>query len=238
MHTQVKALIFDVDGTIADTEKHGHLPAANDAMKELGLPFEWEWDMFKDWINIIPGNVNRLKYTLNKKGYGTEEIERLAGEFAPLKKSIYINKYLPFLQLRNGVADLIGEAVSAGIRLAIVSTSYEAQIKALLQSQLAGYYKYFHPILGKESGRKTENDGFLHKKCLNILNIKPHEAIVIEDSQNGLEAAICANIPTAVFYNEYTVGSSFKGAKIIAPGMEGYTLGKIIENCSDKCECC
>ncbi|HFA47655.1 MAG TPA: phosphatase [Bacteroidetes bacterium] len=231
MHTQLKAIIFDVDGTIADTERYGHLPAANDAMRELGLDITWHWDTFKDWINTIPGNVNRLKYSLKKEGYTQQKIERLAEAFAPLKKSIYINKYLPNLQLREGVVPLIRQTISEGVRLAIVSTSYESQIKALLQSQLAEFYKYFDPILGKESGRKTENDGFLHKKCLDILNIKPPEAIVIEDSQNGLDAAICADIPTVVFYNDYTVGSPFEGAKLIAPNMAGYTLEKLIEHC-------
>ncbi|HHM21402.1 MAG TPA: phosphatase [Bacteroidetes bacterium] len=229
MPTQLKALLFDVDGTIADTERYGHLPAGNDALKMLGLDFEWHWDTFKGWINTLPGSVLRLKYSLKKRGYTDGEIERLAREFAPLKKSIYIQKYLPGIRLRRGVRQLIEQAVAANVRLAIVSTSYESQIKALLQSRLAPFYKYFDPILGKESGRKTENNGYLHKKCLRILNIKPHQAIVIEDSQNGLEAALCANIPTVVFYNDYTAGSSFEGAKLIAPDMEEYTLEKLIE---------
>ena len=231
MKHQLKALIFDVDGTLADTEQYGHLPASNDAMSELGLKIKWEWDTFKEWINTIPGTVNRLVHTLSEMGYPAKEIEYYAMEFAPLKKSIYINKYLPDLQLREGVADMIEQAVSTGIKLAIVSTSYEDQIEALLKSQLSDYFSYFNPILGKESGTKTDSNGYLHKRCLQIVGIEAHEAIVIEDSQSGLEAALCAHIPTAVFYNDYTIGSSFEGAKITAASMATYSLQHLIDTC-------
>ncbi|HFC00522.1 MAG TPA: phosphatase [Phaeodactylibacter sp.] len=228
---QLKALIFDVDGTIADTEKNGHLPAANDAMKALGLEIQWGWDEFKGWISTIPGNVNRLKHSLQLQGVSATEIEKLATAFAPLKKKIYIEKYLPNLLIRKGIVALMEQAVAQKIQLAIVSTSYESQIKALLQSQLPQFYPLFHPILGKESGKKTDNNGFLHKKCIEELGISAHQAIVIEDAQNGLEAASCANIPTAIFYNDYTFGSDFSGAKVVAPNAQYFSLKDLEKIC-------
>ncbi len=227
---QFKAIIFDVDGTIADTERYGHLPASNDAMEQLGLDIVWNWETFSGWINTIPGTKNRLIYSLEQRGFAAKDITYYAEQFPPLKKSIYINNYLPTLKLREGVVNMLEEIIATDIQLAIVSTSYEAQIKALLQSQLPQFYPYFNPILGKESGKKTENNGFLFKKCLQLLNIQATEAIVIEDSQSGLEAAICAHIPTAIFYNDYTKGSSFDGATIIAPSMANYSLQQLIDS--------
>lgn len=227
----LKAIIFDVDGTIADTERYGHLPASNEAMKQLGLDLEWDWATYKTWINTIPGNVNRLVRNLTDLGYSNKEIEAYACEFAPLKQSIYINEYLPKIKLRKGIVTMMQQAVDANIQLAIVSTSYESQIKALLKAQLPTFYPLFDPILGKESGRKTENDGFLFKKCLSKLGLKPNETIVIEDSLSGLEAALSAGIPTAVFYNDYTKDSEFHGAKIIAPSIADYNLSQLIDSC-------
>ena len=227
----IKAIIFDVDGTIADTEKYGHLPASNDAMRALGLPIQWQWDTYKTWINTIPGNVNRLVKHLTELGYSTKEITQYAYDFAPLKKSIYIHKYLPQVKLRDGIVSILKEIVEADLQLAIVSTSYESQIKALLQSQLPEFYPLFNPILGKESGRKTENNGFLFKKCLSMLELTPEEALVIEDSQPGLDAALDAGIFTAIFHNDYTKNSLFEGARIIAPSIAGYNLKQLIESC-------
>lgn len=228
MANLIKAIIFDVDGTIADTERYGHLPASNDAMRELGLDIVWGWEEYKVWINTIPGNVNRLVYTLDNLGYSAKEIERYACDFAPLKKSIYINRYLPNLKIRAGVKAMIQEAVDARIRLGIVSTSYESQIKALLESQLSEFYPFFDPILGKESGRKTNNDGYLHKLCLAKMGVQPEEAIVIEDAASGLSAALCAGIPTAIFYNDYTKNDAFDGAALVAPSMADYNLDRLI----------
>jgi len=232
MNKTLKALIFDVDGTIADTEQYGHLPASNEAMKELGLDIVWNWKTFSDWINTIPGNANRLEFSLQQTEMSQAEIEEYCKAFIPLKKKIYIDKYLPQLKLRPGVVSLMKEAIVNNIKLAVVSTSHESQIKALLRSQLPAIYPYFQPILGKESGRKTENDGFLHKKCLATLNIAASQAIVIEDAQNGLEAATCVNIPTVVFYNDYTFGSCFSKAKLVAPSADFYKLKDLAKTCN------
>ena len=231
MNNQLKALIFDVDGTIADTEQYGHLPAANDAMSELDLNIKWEWDTFKEWINTIPGNVNRLTHTLKQRNVTLTEIEKLTEAFAPLKRRIYIQKYLPNLTLRPGIASLMEQAVDQGILLAIVSTSYESQIKALLQAQLNDFYPLFNPVFGKESGQKTGSGGFLHKKCIDELGIPSSQAIVIEDAQNGLDAATSAGIATAIFYNDYTYGSNFNRAKLVAPSAQYFSLENLSEIC-------
>jgi len=123
----MEALIFDVDGTIADTEQEGHLPASNEAMALLEYPIQWTWEEFKQLL-VIPGNANRFRNALNQLNPAPppDEIDVAVAKFVTLKQQLYIEKYLPHLSLRPGVARLIREAQERGVCLAIVSTSYEA----------------------------------------------------------------------------------------------------------------
>jgi beta-phosphoglucomutase-like phosphatase (HAD superfamily) len=228
---KLKALIFDVDGTLADTERYGHLPASNDAMQQLKLNIKWDWEEFKEMIKTIPGNANRLKHHLEKQNVQEEEIEKIVAQFAPIKKQIYINNYLPDLKLREGILEIINEAVETKVRLAIVSTSYEAQINKLLNGKLNEFADKFEYVLGKESGRKANNNGFLYQKCLNLLALHPQEVIAIEDSEEGAAESVAAGIPTAVFYNDYTFGGSFQKARLVAPSIKYFTLDKLQRIC-------
>lgn len=228
---KLKAIIWDVDGTMADTEQFGHLPACNDAMKELGLDIYWTWENFLPLLLKIQGNANRLTYVLQEKGYNENDIKEIVEKFAKIKPQYYINKHLPKLQLRKGVKNIVQQAVENNILLSIVTTSYEAQAKALIESQLPEYATHFQYILGKESGKKTDNNGFLYKKCLNLLNVKPSETIVIEDSDKGLKASVDAKIPTAVFFNDYTYGSDFSFAKLVASSIEHFDIQSLEKIC-------
>ncbi len=226
------ALIFDVDGTIADTEKEGHLPASNEAMGRLGYPIEWTWEDFKE-LMAIPGNGNRFRFALANLSAPppADEIEEAVNAFMSLKQKLYIENYLPRLSLRPGVASLIREAQERGVRLAIVSTSHEAQIRALLHARLPGSADAFVPILGKESGTKTSPDSTLYEQCLHQLRVAPHNALVIEDAMMGMQAAHRAGLPVAVIYNDYTAHESFTGAALVARSLKFFTLESLEALC-------
>jgi len=226
---QYKAVIFDVDGTLANTERYGHLPASNEAFKKMGLPIKWEWEYFKTLMKAIQGNANRLRGELERNFTLSKiEIESIIIEFEVLKKGLYIHKYLPQLQLRKGVIQFIEAVKSTGLKMAIVSTSYEAQINELIKKQLAPYYNNFNPILGKESGIKTGVDGVLYTICANKLGVSPSECLAIVDSEVGLKAALKAEIPTIVTYNEYTKDEDFKGALEVHPSLEALDFDKVL----------
>jgi HAD superfamily hydrolase (TIGR01509 family) len=228
----LEALIFDVDGTIADTEQEGHLPASNEAMALLGYPIQWTWEEFKQLL-VIPGNGNRFRNALNQlePPLSPAEIDAAVIQFITLKQQLYIEKYLPRLSLRPGVARLIREAQERGVRLAIVSTSHEAQIKALLRARLSDVASEFSPILGKESGTKTLRDSTLYERCIRQLRIAPHNALVIEDSASGMNAALKAGLPVAVIYNDYTVDENFTGAALVARSLMFFTLEQLEALC-------
>ena len=222
-HMQLKAVILDVDGTLADTEKWAHLPACNEAFQQMGLPIKWDWEYFKDLIAKIQGNANRLRNELNQKfNLSSTEIESIIIDFEIIKKELYINKYLPEIKLRKGVYDFIKHIHESQLQLAIVSTSYEAQIKALIKNKLAQFYSSFNPILGKETGKKTGENGVLYSKCLDNLGLAAENCLVIEDSEIGLKAALKAKIPTVITYNDYTKTEDFEGAELVLDSLEKF----------------
>lgn len=231
MVNKIKAIIFDVDGTLADTEQYGHLPACNDAMKACGLDIEWTWSHFITLIKTIPGNANRLTHTLEQQGWTSAEIKPVIETFTQKKQEIYISKYLPKIKLREGVEKIIQESIDLGISLGIVSASHEAQIHALLDSQLSQYKNRFQSVLGKETGPKTDNNGFLYTKCVEELNKPADSVLVIEDSEQGLNAASHAGLATAIFYNDYTFGSAFRGARLVAPNLSPFSIKTLEDLC-------
>ena len=223
-----EAIIFDVDGTIANSERWGHLPACNEAFKILSLPLEWDWPTFKQLL-AIPGNANRLRYELTRMNeYSTTDINAYVDAFVPIKKELYITKYLKQVELRSGIRDFIKAIILAGTRLAIVSTSYETQINELLLAKLPEFKSYFKPILGKESGVKTGEQGMLYEKCLAELDLPAEKCLVIEDSATGFEAANKAGIPVVVFYNDYTENEDFKGAALVKSSVKDIDINQLI----------
>ena len=147
----------------------------------------------------------------------------------PIKKELYISKFLKQVELRSGIREFIEAIVLAGKRLAIVSTSYETQINELLLAKLPEFKSYFKPILGKESGIKTGVQGMLYEKCLDELELPPELCLVIEDSASGLQAAKKAGIPTVVFYNDYTKDEDFSGAALVRPSVKDIDVNQLID---------
>ena len=216
----LKAIIFDVDGTLADTEQNGHLVACNEAFAQLGFDIRWSWEEFKELLKI-PGNARRMRLALSTRTSLSEaEIDRIVPELFALKKEFYL-KQVGGLPLRPGVARIIREAIARGVRLAIVSVTHEDQILALLKAQIPDALDHFSPILGKQSGEK---DSVLYARCAAMLGCDTSEVLVIEDSEKGFKAAKAAGLPCAVIYNDYTKGQDFTGADLVARSLECLNL--------------
>ncbi len=224
---RLKAVIFDVDGTLADTEKDGHLVACNEAFERMGFDIRWTWEEFKELLKI-PGNARRMRLALlTRTALSEAEINRILPELFALKKEIYL-KRVGDLPLRPGVAQIIREAIDHGVRLAIVSVTDEDQVRALLNAQLPESLEYFDPILGKQSGEKN---GALYAECVAKLGCDPSEILVIEDSEKGFKAAKEAGLRCAVVYNDYTKGQDFSGAELVVRSLEFLDLDMLGKLC-------
>jgi HAD superfamily hydrolase (TIGR01509 family) len=228
----MEAIIFDVDGTMADTERDGHLQACNEAFETMGFPINWSWDEFKAMLHI-QGNAIRMRMALEKltPSLSSAEIEAAMSELVPLKQRLYIEKYVPRLPLLPGVRSLIEEAVARGVRLAIVSSSDDPQIHALLRHQLPELADKFNPVLGKLVAKKTAPDSPLYRQCISELGTDPSRTLVIEDSEVGFKAAQRAGLPCAVIYNDYTYGQDFAGAVLVARSLEFFNLDRLTALC-------
>ena len=229
---RLRAIVFDVDWTLAETEREGHLPACNEAFATLGFPVRWTWEEWEAML-CIPSSARRMRLALERLSppLVRPEVEAAVVELAELKRRLYAEKYVSGLPLRPGVRALIREALARGVRLAIVSTSHEHQIRALLRHHLPEAGGLFDPILGQEAGVKTASGSPLYRRCLALLGTPPEETLAIEDSEVGLRAAHAAGLPCAVIYNDYTFGEPFAGAALTAPSLELFDLDRLAALC-------
>jgi HAD superfamily hydrolase (TIGR01509 family) len=229
---QLKAIIFDVDGTLADTERYGHWPASNEAFLALGYNIQWSWAEYKWLMHNHHGTSHRIKYSLEQHtNLSAAEREAVALQISTKKRALYLDKYVAEVPVRVGIPNLIDRAIQNDIRLAIVTQSHEEQVDALLRHHLPAAVPYFNPILGSRCGSKTDPESPVYKRCLTELGTSSQHTIAIEDSENGLKAALAAGLPCAVFYNDYTFGQKFSNAALVARSIEFFSLHQLAELC-------
>jgi HAD superfamily hydrolase (TIGR01509 family) len=207
-------LIFDFDGTIAETERYGHRVAYNAAFEALGLDDRWDEETYGELL-AVAGGRERLEYYFARAYPDRDERER-----AELARSVHATKRRlfddigPTLQPRPGVAKLVDAATAAGVRVAIATTAAPEGVRAFF----AG-----HPTLGHAFGVIVGGDDVPAKKpspdiyvlALERLGVAARDALAIEDSTIGLRAARAAGLATLVTPSGYTMHEDFTGAAAV-----------------------
>ena len=124
---KLKALIFDVDGTIANTEREGHLPACNEAFSTLDYPLHWSWEAYKK-LSTLPGTPARVRQGLLgcDPDWDEEGLRLAVAEVTAVKREIYLQKYAAAATLRSGVKELVAVAVAAGLNVVVAYNDYTA----------------------------------------------------------------------------------------------------------------
>jgi len=221
--SDLKALIFDVDGTLADTEKDGHRIAFNMAFKDAGLDWEWSSDLYEQLL-AVTGGKERIRYYLDKFNTAFDRPENLDEFIASLhqSKTGFYTKLLSegAIPLRTGVRRLIEQARDAGLRLAIATTTTPANVTALLQHSLGkDSESWFEVIAAGDIVPAKKPAADIYEYALKEMGLAADECLAFEDSHNGILSSSGADLATIVTINDYTKSHDFSGAAIVLDHM-------------------
>jgi len=215
---RLSTLLFDVDGTLAETEEI-HRQSFNKAFSQAGLDWEWSPDTYRDLL-AVTGGKERIRHYIERFVPGFEPPMNLDEYIAGLhaaKTDIYTRTVESGeVPLRPGVKRLLDEARQAGLRLGIATTTTPSNVTALLQSSLApDALDWFDVIAagGVVPAKKPAPDIYHH--AMQVMGVSPQECLAFEDSENGLRAALDAGLKTLVTVSDYTGGQDFRGAALV-----------------------
>ncbi|MBD2464655.1 HAD family hydrolase [Oscillatoria sp. FACHB-1407] len=217
--TQLQALIFDVDGTLADTERDGHRIAFNRAFADAGLAWEWSVELYGELLEVT-GGKERIKFYIDRYNPEFEPPANLKEWIAGLHaaKTKHYTQLLSegTIPMRPGVKRLLLEARQQGVRLAIATTTTPANVTALLENALAPDSVGWFDIIGAGDivpAKKPAPD--IYDYVLKELNLDPKACLAFEDSQQGVKSSRAANLATIVTVNGYTQDHDFTGAELV-----------------------
>jgi HAD superfamily hydrolase (TIGR01509 family) len=216
---RLQALIFDVDGTLADTERDGHRVAFNRAFAAANLDWDWSVDLYGDLLEIA-GGKERIQYYLDNHRPEFVRPANLSEVIADLHraKTAHYKQVLTegTIPLRPGVRRLLSEAREQGVRLAIATTSALDNVIALLEMTLGSDSPTWFEVIAAGDivpAKKPAPD--VYHYVLDAMSLTPEACLVIEDSHQGLTAARQANLPTVITLNNYTRHHDFAGARLV-----------------------
>jgi HAD superfamily hydrolase (TIGR01509 family) len=218
----VPALIFDCDGVLGDTELEGHLPAFNQTFSEFGAPIEWTPEQYVELVKI-GGGKERMRAAVTPEVCEALGIENTAeaidaevAKWHRRKSEIYAELVRGGkIPARPGIARLVAEAHDGGWALAVASTSAEASVRAVLEHAVGADLASAFAVFAGDVVPAKKPDPAIYQLALRELGREASDAVVVEDSGIGLQAARAADIRTVVTISGTSRDDDFTGAALV-----------------------
>lgn len=225
----MEALLFDCDGVLVETEKDGHRVAFNRAFAEAGLTAAWSEQDYARWL-LIGGGKERMRAYFDHAGWPGFVQDRDA-----FIQALHVRKTNLFLELiesrqlplRPGIARLVDEAIRADLPLAVCSTSNERAVKGVVATLLGPERAPRIRIFAGDMARKKKPDPEIYRLAQREMKVTPDRCVVIEDSRNGVLAAVAAVMRCLVTQSAYTVREDFSAANAVVPSLDEGPNGPI-----------
>lgn len=213
---QLEAVIFDVDGTLVDSERHGHRVAFNEAFEAFELPWRWNEEEYGTLLRVT-GGERRIRAYLEGKGVGPDERDELAPALHARKTEVLSAMVDDGrIEVRPGVPRLLDELASAGVTIAVATTGSRGWVEGLLR-KVAGDTEFAVVVTGDEVGaRKPDPEAFT--LALERLGTAPDRVVAVEDSAEGLASASGAGLACVVVVNGYTADHDLGAAALVVDG--------------------
>jgi HAD superfamily hydrolase (TIGR01509 family) len=220
------ALFFDCDGVLADTERFGHLPAFNDTFEQEGLPVRWSASEYAEKL-LIGGGKERMASLLTddfvrENGLPTDpegQRELLAGWHRTKTATFKARIQAGDIPARPGIARIVDEALAAGWTLAVASTSAEESVRATLEHAVGKEKAAHFSVLAGDAVPAKKPDPGIYMLALERTGADPNETIVVEDSRNGLRAAVGADLRCVITVSSYTGDEDFSEAVLVVTSL-------------------
>jgi HAD superfamily hydrolase (TIGR01509 family) len=223
----LQAILWDVDGTLAETERDGHLAAFNLAFEACGQPWRWDDARYGRLLEIAGGR-ERVLYDMEQRAATPErssELQALARAIHQKKNEFYGQLMRAGLvRLREGVLNLMQQCRERGVRMGISTTSGRANVEALLRTNLGlQWQSWFAVVVCGEDVSVKKPHPEVYSRALESLRVAPSTVLAIEDSPSGVESARAAGVQVIVTRSAYFAEAPIEGALAVGPGLHDRT---------------
>jgi HAD superfamily hydrolase (TIGR01509 family) len=228
----LQALIFDVDGTLADTEA-AHRAAFNQAFDQEGLDWHWDEPLYTQLLDVSGGKERLMHYWSQRHpevrdvdGAGVRDTIARLHELKTAAYEAMVNDGA--VSLRPGVLHLIDAAGQAGLHLAIATTTSPVNIAALLRGAIGTDWRQFFGIVEDASTAAVKKPHpQVYLQTLQRLQLPAAACLAFEDSSNGLRAATGAGLATVITPTQFTADHDFSAALKVLPNLQGVTVADL-----------